>query len=41
VPAGGAAMLGAVEINPGGTEVGSTDGGAPESHVQFSSFTNS
>ena len=35
VPAGGAALLGAVVMTPG------TDGGAPEQHVQFSSFTYS
>jgi len=41
VPAGGAAVLGAVVMTPGGTGVGGTDGGAPEQHVQFSSFTYS
>jgi len=41
VPAGGAALLGAVVMTPGGTEVGGTDGGAPEQYVQFSSFTYS
>ena len=41
VPAGGAALLGAVVMTPGCTEVGGTDGGAPKQHVQFSSFTYS
>lgn len=41
MPAGGTAVLGPVVTTPGGAEVGGTDGGVPEQHVQFSSFTNS
>jgi len=44
VPAGGGAVPGAVVITPGGTpvgtEVGGTDGRAPEKHVQCLALPN-